>query len=60
MSDRQAESIIDSCLNINTIELIYKHAMKLVKKCIVGNIFEKFTDYLVIKGNAQFIFLCNP
>ena len=48
MSDRQAETIVDSCLNINTIELIYKRAMEMVKKCIVGNIFQKFTDYLVI------------
>ena len=40
-------------LNVNTGELIYKRTVKLVKKWIKGNIWEKFTDYFEINNDQK-------
>ena len=40
-------------LNVNTGALIYKRTVKLVKKWIKGNIWEKFTDYFEINTDQK-------
>ena len=49
--DRRAENIIGNNFNVNTENLIHKHAVTTVKQCINGEIFQNFINYFEKKSD---------
>lgn len=62
-SDRQAENIVGSNINVNTKNRIHKYAVETVKKCINGEIYENFINYFEVnhynkeRQNQKYLFL---
>ena len=60
--DRRAMSIVGNNFTVNNIDIIYKHAVMTVKKCIDGNICENYNGYFekniherVTRNNSYFL-----
>ena len=43
--DKRTKHIVSDDFEVNSIDLIYKHALKMVKKCIDGKLCENFENY---------------
>ena len=51
--DRWAENIIDKSFNVNTENVIRKHAVKTLKKCINTEICENFRNYSEVNDHNK-------
>ena len=50
--DQRASKIVEN-LDINTIDLINKHAVKLVHKCITNNVCSNFVNYFEVMSHVR-------